>query len=100
SPVRIAADQRSRPGFGIRRSGFGKKEGTGLAEEGRRQGSGLGDSPDVTVNPRAQSVDSTMVTSQLAQPKKPRHDESKGLIELTGHVFSERWTNLFGFCRQ
>ena len=32
SPVKIAANQRSRPGFGIRRSGFEKKEGTGLAE--------------------------------------------------------------------
>ncbi len=43
SPVKIAANRRSRPGFGIRRSGFERKEGTGLAEEGRRQGSGLRD---------------------------------------------------------
>jgi len=34
---------------------------------------------------------------QLAQPKKPRHDELKGLVELTGHVFSERWTTFSGF---
>ncbi len=80
SPLRIAANRRSRPGFGIRRSGFEKKEGTGLAEEGRRQGSGLRDSRGVTVNLRGQSVDSTMVVGQVAQPKKPRHDELKGLI--------------------
>ena len=97
SPLKIAANRRSRPGFGIRRSGFEKKEGTGLAEEGRRQGSGLRDSRGVTVNLRGQSVDSTMVVSQVAQPKKPRHDELKGLIELTGHVFSERWTTFSGF---
>ncbi len=45
----------------------------------------------VTVNLLGQSVDSTMVASQVAQPEKPRLTELKGLIELTGHVFSERW---------
>ena len=44
-----------------------------------------------------QSVDSTMVVSQVAQPEKPRLTELKGLIELTGHVFSERWTIFSGF---
>ena len=51
----------------------------------------------MTVNLRGQSVDSTMVVSPVAQPEKPRHDELKGLIELTGHVFSERWTTFSGF---
>jgi len=37
-----------------------------------------------------------MVVSQVAQSKKPRHDELKGLIELTGHVFRERWTTFSG----
>ncbi len=92
SPLRIATNRRSRPGFGIRRSGFEKKEGTGLAEEGRRQGSGLRDSRGVTVNLRGQSVDSAMVVSQVVQSRKPRLAELKGLIELTGHAFSERWT--------
>jgi len=53
----------------------------------------------VTVNLLGQSVDSTMVASQVAQPEKPRLTELKGLIELTGHVFSERWNHLFGFFR-
>src|SRR5271157_202761 len=43
----------------------------------------------VTVNLRGQSIDSTMVTSQVARPQNPRHAELKG---LTDHVFSERWT--------
>ncbi|MGO9273905.1 MAG: hypothetical protein ACLQOO_27300 [Terriglobia bacterium] len=38
-----------------------------------------------------------MVVGQVAQPKKPRLTELKGLIELTGHVFSERWTTFSGF---
>ncbi len=38
-----------------------------------------------------------MVVSQVAQPTKPWNDELKGLIELTGHVFSERWTTFSGF---
>ena len=38
-----------------------------------------------------------MVVSEVAQPTKPRLTELKGLIELTGHVFSERWTTFSGF---
>ncbi len=95
SPMRIAANQGSRAG--VRGSGFEKKEGTGLAEEGRRQGSGLRDSRRVTINLRGQSIDSTFVVSQVVQPKKPRRAELKGLIELTGHVFRERWTTFSGF---
>ncbi|MGO9268680.1 MAG: hypothetical protein ACLQOO_00205 [Terriglobia bacterium] len=53
----------------------------------------------MTVNLRGQSVDSAMVVSPVAQPKKPRHDELKGLIELTGHVFSERRTAFSAFIR-
>ncbi len=58
---------------------------------------GVRGSRRMTVNLRGQSVDSTMVVSPVAQPKKPRHDELKGLIELTGHVFSKRWTTFSGF---
>ncbi len=45
----------------------------------------------VTVNLRAQSVDSTTVVNQVAQPKKPRHDELKGLIQ---HGATEPQPNL------
>ncbi len=38
-----------------------------------------------------------MFASQVAQPKKPRRAESKGLKKLTGHVFFERWTIFSGF---
>ncbi len=65
------------------------------ANRGRQ--AGVRGSRGVTVNLRGQSIDSTMVVSQMAQPKRPRHDELKGLIELTGHVFSERWTAFSGF---
>ncbi len=50
----------------------------------------------MTVNLRGQSVDSTVVVSQVVQPKKPQHVELKG---LTNHAFSEHWTDLFGLCR-
>src|SRR5208282_6925312 len=58
---------------------------------------GVRGSRRMTVNLRGQSGDSTMVVSQVVQPKKPRLTELKGLIELTGHVFSECWTTFSGF---
>ena len=73
SPVKIAANQQAGSGVGVRGS------------------------RGVTVNLRGQSVDSTMVVSEVAQPEKPLRPELKGLIKLTGHVFSERWTTFSGF---
>ncbi len=91
SPVKIAANRRRRAGFGVR-----KERGDGTRGGGSAPGLGVRGSRGVTVNLRGQSVDSTMVASQVAQPKKPRHVELKGLIELTGPVFSERWTTISG----
>jgi len=68
SPLRIAANQAGR--------------GWGLEVRGSRR---------VTVNLRAQSVDSTMVDSQVAQPKEPRRAELKGLIQ---HGATEPQPNL------
>ncbi len=67
-----------------------------LATNKRGLGFGFRGSQCVTVNLRGQSIDSTMVVGQVVQPKKAGHVELKG---LTNHVFGERWTNLFGFCR-
>jgi len=75
SPVRIAANQQADPGLGVR----------GLR--------------GVTVNLRGQSVDSTMVAGQVAQPKKPRHDELKGLTRTYGPRLQRALGHLFGFCR-
>ena len=43
---------------------------------------------------RCRSVDSTRVVSEVAEPKKPRHAELKG---VTSEVFRERWTTFSGF---
>jgi len=73
SPLRIAANQGSQAGV-----------------RGSRR---------VTINLRGQSVDSTMVGSQLAQPKKPRHDELKRTYRTYGPRLQRALDHLFGFCR-
>ncbi len=78
---------------GVRDSGFGVRR-----TRPERRSSSASPEPQIP-NPASlggQSIDSTMVLSQVAQPKKPRYAELKGLIELTGHVFSERWTTFSG----
>ncbi len=67
---------------------------TGVREEGRDSGLRTGGSGFAGRDHlRGQSVDSTVVASQVVQPKKPRRTELRG---LTNHVFSERWTTLSG----